>query len=124
MCLTPTDSNFNDFCLYIIHGLFTYSNFSISRVEVRRSSIDADNAGEGLYARIPISEGQIIALFNGVRLMAARNNSLDFVEDLTFEYRFGASLYLALKLSKNMLQFLGWQPRCQSYCRALLIVIT
>ena len=88
MCIKVTDSNINEICLQITNVLFAYSNFPISRVEVRRSSIDADNAGEGLYARIPISEGQIIALFNGVRLMAARNNSLDFVEDLTFEYRF------------------------------------
>jgi hypothetical protein len=49
--------------------------------------LDADNAGEGLYAKIPIYSGQIIAMFNGIRLLAARNNSLDFEEDIAFEYR-------------------------------------
>ena len=82
-----------------------------SRVEVRRSGLDADNAGEGLYAKIPIYSGQIIAMFNGIRLLAARNNSLDFEEDVAFEYRltsFNRLLFkrqLRLKKRQKSLQY-------------------
>ena len=56
-----------------------------SRVEARVSGL-GESAGEGLYTRTYIEEGQIVALFNGVRTKSCRNNKND-KPNQSYDYR-------------------------------------
>jgi hypothetical protein len=50
------------------------------RVEVRQSRISEEMAGEGLFALKPINAGQVVALFNGVRVLCPRNDQTEWSE--------------------------------------------
>lgn len=55
-------------------------------VEVKNSEI-GQHAGQGLYLKRDVEEGQIVALFNGIRCQSSRNNSKDKSPDQSYDYR-------------------------------------
>lgn len=54
-------------------------------VEVKNSSIE--NSGQGLYLKMDVSAGQIVALFNGIRFSSSRNNANDKSPNQNYDYR-------------------------------------
>ena len=59
--------------------------FESRMVEVKSSGLGT-NAGQGLYAKINIQKGQIIALYNGIRMKSSRNN-MDDTQKTHYDYR-------------------------------------
>ena len=57
------------------------------RVEVKLSTVDNPLAGEGLYTRIRICKGELVALYNGFRLPAVTLRSKDQDPGASFDYR-------------------------------------
>ena len=60
--------------------------FESRLVEVRSSGLGAE-AGQGLYSKIDIHKGQIIALYNGIRMKSSRNNMDDIQNNQNYDYR-------------------------------------
>ena len=59
-----------------------------SLVEARKSGIDHPVAGEGLFAKIDLSHGRIVALYNGIRLRSVRDDGSNLDDDGdSFSYR-------------------------------------
>ena len=61
----------------ISHSPLIPDKWEQSRVEVRKSLVetsDGIDAGEGLFAKCKIKEGEIVALFNGVRQQSEKNS--------------------------------------------------
>ena len=56
-------------------------------VEVKTSFCEGPSAGQGLFLKRNVQEGQIVALFNGLRYLSSRNNCQDDSPDQNFDYR-------------------------------------
>ena len=48
--------------------------FESRMVEVKSSGLGT-NAGQGLYSKVNIHKGQIIALYNGIRIISCKNDT-------------------------------------------------
>ena len=59
--------------------------FESRMVEVKSSGLGT-NAGQGLYSKVNIHKGQIIALYNGIRMKSSRNNK-DDIQKTHYDYR-------------------------------------
>ena len=55
-------------------------------VEVK-TSFCGPTAGQGLFLKRNVQEGEIVALFNGLRYLSSRNNCQDDSPDKNFDYR-------------------------------------
>ena len=62
--------------------------FEDVQVEVRDSGVASDGgAGQGLYTKVKISAGAVVALFNGIRQRSTRNSEDEAMHGRNSDYR-------------------------------------